>query len=145
MFEKLLRKFFLTKEVYIQNNIVQFQRWRIFSCPLFSIYIHILYHGDPVPHLHNHPFNFLCLVLFGHFSEEINKKTKYPYHRFFGEFYKIKLKDFHRIKEVHKKSALLILTGPKKKSTWEYKVNKKLIDYTVYNNQQKLKKEYGTT
>lgn len=44
-------------------------RWRLFECPLFRIYLHKICRSDDDRHLHDHPFNFVSIILRGGYDE----------------------------------------------------------------------------
>jgi hypothetical protein len=44
-------------------------RLRIVQTPLFGIYLHTIHRPDEDRHLHDHPWNFISLVLSGAYSE----------------------------------------------------------------------------
>lgn len=44
-------------------------RWRIVQTPFFAIYLHKIEAPDSRPTLHNHPWNFLSIVLRGGYTE----------------------------------------------------------------------------
>lgn len=44
-------------------------RWRLFECPWFRVFFHRILRDDNDRHLHDHPFNFVSLIVNGGYVE----------------------------------------------------------------------------
>jgi hypothetical protein len=66
----------LVKEIRSKEGILHFQRYELFKTPWFRCYLHRIFEGDKDLHLHNHPWNFLGIILKGSYIEELPNKTK---------------------------------------------------------------------
>lgn len=64
-----LNKLFLVKEIRSKDGRLHFRRWRILSTPWFSIFVHGIYQRDEDKHLHNHPWDYVSIVLKGTYIE----------------------------------------------------------------------------
>lgn len=54
-----------------QPDLVYLRRWRIIQTPLFALYLHAIFTPDGDWHPHNHPFNFVSLILKGGYDEQV--------------------------------------------------------------------------
>lgn len=52
-------------------------RWRIIQTPLFGIYLHKINTPDPRDTLHDHPYNFVSVILRGGYIEYTVKPKEY--------------------------------------------------------------------
>lgn len=52
-----------------ESTSVYMIRWRLFECPWFGIFLHRIYRSDDDPHLHDHPWPFASLILWGGYWE----------------------------------------------------------------------------
>jgi len=99
-------------------------RLRIVATPWFGIYLHRIGTPDSRPVLHDHPWSFLSLVLWGSYTEvtpvleglpPIGRKRR----RVRWANWK-PARSFHYIAELHTRAVwTLVFTGPRKR-TWGY-------------------------
>jgi hypothetical protein len=143
---------FLIKEIRSKEGELHFRRWRLLSTPWFSIYIHGIYKEDEDLHLHDHPWNYLSIILRGYFSEKTldydvitDAKSKEWKSRRIEEkvvgpssFIKRKAETFHKIQKLHSKSVYTLFFVGKKFREWGYDVNGQWIDHVTY---RKMKNE----
>lgn len=66
----------LVKEIRSKEGVLHFRRFKVFSLPFFSIYVHHIFHEDQDKHEHTHPWNFISFVLSGCYIESSNDNTK---------------------------------------------------------------------
>lgn len=142
----------LLLEIKSKTGVLHFRRWRIFSCKLFNIFIHEISKADLDLHLHNHPWNFASIILWGSYIEELkcNNKTALRTHKPFSFAYRTK-NQFHKIKEIlplfkilkisikSDKIYTLFFTGKRRNDDWGYSVNGIFIDNIEY----RQMKNYG--
>lgn len=134
---RLIKKFFLIKEIKSKKGVLHFRRWRIISLPWFSIYIHNIYKHDEDLHLHDHPWNYFSFILKGSYVEEtIKGKTLMS----FGRLTKKDATDFHKISTVIKPTTTLFIIG-KRKREWGYNVDGKWVDNITYRKEKNNSRE----
>lgn len=76
MLTRLLCWLFPYKEIGWKNIQETFYRWTILSTPWFRVYLHKL--DAPIWHkeCHDHPWNFLAIILAGGYWEQIEGRNK---------------------------------------------------------------------
>ena len=134
---------FLVKEIRTKEGVLQFRRWRLFSCPWFGIFIHKIYISDNDIHPHNHPWNFLSIVLDGLY-EETSKNNKLLPLRKFGSIYTLNTREYHRM-YISEPSTVLIITGKRKTDSWGYWTENGFVDWETYRESHDTKIEEGKT
>jgi hypothetical protein len=119
----------LVKEIRSKDGTLHFRRWCLIDTRWFKVYIHGIYAEDKDTHMHNHPWDYFCLVLKGSYIEETKSgdNTMTP-----GTIVKRVGEDYHRIKKLLTSTvyALLIVTPMKRK--WGYLVDGKWVNYETY-------------
>lgn len=102
-------------------------RWRLIHTPWFGILLHKIDGPDPDQDPHDHPWNFISIVLWGGYTEKL--VTPLPLvdstlvlrttdEQSWGwlSVHKMPLGKYHKIERLHKKPTwTLILTGPRKR------------------------------
>lgn len=142
---------FLIKEIKSKTGELHFRRYRLFSCSLFSIFIHRIYKSDEDLHPHSHPWNFLTVILWGGYKEKLwteffpeGDAFKYwPYHFFrikeatrglFSVAYR-KWDQYHNF-ELIKTTTTLVITGRRIDDDWGYLVDGTHIQHKDYRNRK---------
>ncbi len=122
----------LIKEIKSKEGILHFRRWSIFNSKYFSIYIHGIYKEDTDPHLHNHPWNILTIILKGSYVEKLEHRDNFRGFLNFG--YRNRSK-YHKIKKMlsDKVFSLAFVFG-KRNDNWGYFVDGKHMIHTDYRN-----------
>ncbi len=64
--------FKLIKEIKSKTGELHFRRWNLLTTPWFNIYLHCIYKPDEDKHLHDHPWNFIGIILSGAYIEEVS-------------------------------------------------------------------------
>jgi hypothetical protein len=119
------------KEIKSKEGVIHFRRWAIIQTERFSIYLHGIYKEDQDQHLHDHPWNFINIVLYGSYLEKVKYK-KEPNVRNPGNLVKRNGKDFHKIEKLlSPKIYTLMITGPRYRD-WGYDVNGTWVDQESY-------------
>ena len=101
-------------------------RWRLIHTPWFGILLHKIDGPDPDQDPHDHPWNFISIVLRGGYTEQLTaliplSSTKRIRATTFQSWnwlsvHKMPLGKYHKIVTLHKKPTwTLILTGPRKR------------------------------
>jgi len=62
---------FRIMKIYRREGILYLTRFRILDTPWFGLYLHFIYTPDGDRDLHDHPWNFLSLLLWGWYTEVI--------------------------------------------------------------------------
>ena len=111
MIKKLINALFLIKEIKSREGIVHFRRYRLFSIPWFSLYLHQILEPDKDLHLHDHPWNFISYVIQGHYVERCYRPhgDKLTQARS-GTIIRRKATQFHCIDKVIKPTWTLVIT-----------------------------------
>ena len=106
-------------------------RWRLLHTPWFGIYIHKWNKPDPRPTLHNHPWNFISIILWGRYAESRHDYSMGVGNRFDVVKRWINIKgrsDFHTVIGVIKPTWSLMFVG-KTHQDWGYKDKGKYISF----------------
>lgn len=105
------------KHVIMDNvdpNLPYLTRWRIVETPLFGVLLHKIHLPDADRSLHDHPWNFLSVILRGGYTEEyrpslgsiVRERTWRP-----GSIHMMRRGEFHRIKTLFEPCWTLMLVG----------------------------------
>jgi hypothetical protein len=76
---KFIRRFFLIREIISGEGKVHFRRYRILETPWFSLYIHNILESDLDLHMHDHPWDFVSVMLSGGYLEYTEKNPEGNY------------------------------------------------------------------
>ena len=128
--------FKLTKEIRSKEGVLHFKRWSIISCKWFNVYLHAIHKHDEDTHLHNHPWNFFVICLFGSYLERLEQSVKVVGT---GTMRYRNHSKFHKIDTLYTDAVYtLVITGKKQPVEWGYLVDGKNIDHVTY---RQLKRE----
>ncbi len=123
---RIVQKIFLVKEIISKEGIVHFRRYRLLQTPWLSLYIHNIRQSDMDQHMHDHPWNFLSLILEGAFYEQTSFPPNYyaiHYGKYFsGDIVKHKAEDIHRITLISPEVWTLVLTSGRSRD-WGYRLS----------------------
>jgi hypothetical protein len=114
------------REIKSREGVLHFQRYKIIQTPLFSIFIHKIYREDCDEHMHDHPWNFLKIILKGQYKEQYIKHGSETFR--FNKPFSIrfhKATDCHKITSVSGTVTSLIFTG-RRSEEWGYHIPKGL-------------------
>ena len=119
----------LIKEIKSKTGELHFKRWEILKTRWGSIWLHAIHKADTDKHLHNHPWDFISVVLKGSYYEQTPKgnKKQYP-----GKINLRNGEEHHKILELLSPVVytLFFVSAPKRQ--WGYKVEGKFIDHLTY-------------
>lgn len=132
------KKLFLIKEIKSQLGELHFQRYRIIETKWFNIYVHYIAKSDEDKHMHDHPWDFISIILWGGYAEILKKVWWKTTNEIEKIEYNVKTykpisiihrpaNDFHQI-TLLKPTFTLVFTGPRKR-TWGYLT---VSDWTGY-------------
>ena len=124
MLRWILNKF-LVKEIKETDGTLHFRRWCLFLLPWFRIYIHQICLPDYDKHLHDHPWNFLSIILKGSYLERYMQGPGYnvirSIWRWPGSFIFHKRSDAHKIETTNGDVWTLVFAIGKYKM-WGYRM-----------------------
>lgn len=132
---KLLNKLFLIREIKSQKGVIHFRRWRLISTPWFSIFIHEINEPDKDAHMHDHPWNFIGIILKGGYVELTENGEA---HKSWISFNKAE--KFHKIKSLYCKTYTMVITGSRYRE-WGYNTENGWLDnitYRILKNNRKI-------
>lgn len=93
-------------------------RLTVFRCPWFQVLLHWIEKPDPEEALHDHPWWYFGLVLWGEYIEQRAWKTGYgitwPVLQTIRFLIWCPLGRVHRIRKLWKRTITLLVTGPEK-------------------------------
>lgn len=118
----------MIKEIKSKDGVLHFRRYLLFSTKWFDCYLHRIYMPDNDLHLHNHPWSFWGIILWGEYIEE---KEKGFTSRGIGSWAGGDETYFHKIKKIVKTTTSLFFVG-KKTNVWGYKTSQGFIDHETY-------------
>jgi hypothetical protein len=101
-----------------------FVRWRVIQTPLFGIYVHRFDNPD-VRTFHDHPWNFISLVLKGGYAEALSQEpiednpTQYRTVRA-GRFNIKRATDLHFIASLLRRPTWTVLVVGRRQRVWGY-------------------------
>ena len=121
--------FRLIKEIKSKTGEIHFRRYLLFSTPWFHCYLHRIYKADQDLHLHNHPWNFWGMVLWGGYLEKTSEGIKT---RGFLSCGGGNRKYFHKIEEMITSPTTTLFFVGKKTYPWGYKTSEGIIEQSVY-------------
>lgn len=90
-------------------------RYKVFRCPWFKVFLHHILRSDEDPELHDHPWNFVSLILWAGYFEILpgGGRVVRP-----GEIVRHRAEDAHRLILERPAWTLVAVTG--KKRTWGF-------------------------
>lgn len=138
-----MKLFKTVKVIKSKEGVLHFKRFAIIECKWFNIYIHSIYKADEDEHLHDHPWNYISIVLYGKFMEAIKNSTsaKQKYEMNWLSPKDISAQKAERTHKIYmllsEKIVTLFFTGPRFRE-WGYDVDGKWIDNVTY---RKMKNE----
>lgn len=118
----------LIKEIKSKDGIVHFRRYLLLSTKWFHCYLHRIYQPDKDLHLHNHPWNFWGIILWGGYIEENEQGTRT---RKIGSWSGGNQSYFHKIKEIISPTTSLFFVSTKT-NEWGYKTSEGYLDHQTY-------------
>ncbi len=121
-------------------------RWRIIHTPWFGVLLHKIDSPDPDQHPHDHPWNFITVILKGGYVEDVTELL--PWMTPNGEmitdqivrrkkwgwlsWHKMRLGDYHKIvRLMDKPTWTLVLTGSRQRE-WGFLVKNDHVHWKKY-------------
>jgi CRP-like cAMP-binding protein len=121
-------------EIKSKTGVLHFRRWRILSTPWFSIYLHGIYKADSDIHLHDHPWDYLSIILSGSFLEETVDHNGCQTVNLMkpGSSVRRKAEQFHKIKDMITPKVHTLFITKKPRRDWGYNVDGKWMQHDDY-------------
>ena len=118
----------LVKKIVSRKGIVHFKRWSIWSTRWFNIYLHQINEADLDEDMHDHPWSFWSIILWGGYQEQL--KDSLVNRRFLHMAYR-KKNTPHKILRLFRRTWTLVVTGPGDR-VWGYDTDKGWKDFKTY-------------
>ena len=104
------------------------RRW-VFVCPWFSVRMHHILRSDIDRHMHDHPFNYMTIILKGGYWEHTPKGVSWVGK---GSVRVRKAEALHRLELPKDETAwTLFFMGPRKRK-WGFQTEEGWVDYETY-------------
>jgi hypothetical protein len=118
--KKLFNKLFLIREIKSKEGKVHFRRYRFLATPWLNVYVHQICRSDREKHMHDHPWDFITLILWRgyiEFTEKYPKGTK----RGFLHIVPHKAEEVHQfaLEDESKSTWTFVITGSRRRE-WGY-------------------------
>ena len=123
-------KLFKKEVILDENNEPYIKRWRVIDTPWFGVFVHNILASDTDRDLHDHPWNFVSILLKGVYDEE-NEAPGEATRRTSPCMIIHKSTDLHRISIIRPTWTLFI--HGRKSRPWGFKTSNGWIKNTEYN------------
>lgn len=124
-----------------QDGLDYLVRWRIVQTPLFAIYLHDLLEPDTDRDPHDHPFDFISIILRGGYTERVWPEIReaviglheliYVRRWLPGSVHKMTMEKAHMITRVRPGTKSLILCGPRRRN-WGFWTAEGFVPWQEY-------------
>lgn len=134
-------------EIRSKQGILHFTRWAIFSCKWVSLYIHRFNQSDKDIYLHNHPWNFISVILKGSYFEESLNWSWWPLYPKPKSEFKVKKfltvshmnrKVFHKVNEILKGPVYSLFLAYGEYQAWYYLVDNSKVESVIYREKKNI-------
>lgn len=134
---KILKK---VKEIRSRNGELHFVRYALIEFDAFAIYIHRIYKEDNDKHLHDHPWNFIGIILNGTYVEAyeafdgIGFRPRRP-------FVPVRVPAsgyYHKIASLGKKPVTTLVLRGRRIHEWGYKTSEGFVEAAEYRKRKVL-------
>jgi hypothetical protein len=118
-FKNLYKRIFLVREIKSKLGVLHFRRWRVIETPLFNIYLHAFYKPDSDSDMHDHPWDFMSIIIWNGYYELVAGQRLICRDMFYVAFNKAEKK--HTVVYLHdnKRTYTFVITGPRRRE-WGY-------------------------
>jgi hypothetical protein len=135
MLRWLVRALFLVKEIKSRAGVLHFQRFRLLQTQWFALYVHRISASDEDKDAHDHPWDFITLILKGAYEETWYKSPHWalPMTRRVksGGYIRHHHSDAHKLKLLTPVVWTLVLTTGHDYS-WGYQTREGWVAHDVY-------------
>lgn len=119
----------LIKEIKSKDGVVHFRRWQLLKTPWFDIFIHGIYKADEDEHLHDHPWDYFSIVLWGSYIERVRGGNNVQ--SFMTTSHR-KAEHTHKILSLKSEKVFTLFFAGKRRRDWGYWVRGTWIDNVTY-------------
>lgn len=121
--------FFRRFDIVAPDGSVYLRRWYLVSTPWFGVYLHHIVQPDPDRDLHDHPWDFVSVVLRGGYTEELPRcRTR---HWPAGTMHRMRAEDMHRICYGAPSTWTLLLVGRRRRE-WGFQTAHRWMPWREY-------------
>ncbi len=137
--DRILMRIFSFIVIDSEENGPYMVRYKVFRCPWFKIFLHHILRSDEDLELHDHPWNFVSLILWEGYQEILQRHVEPSIRRVRGgDVIRHRATDAHRLILERPAWTLVCVTG--KKRTWGfYDLEDRWISYSDF-----FDRKYGT-
>ena len=133
--DRLLAKIFKFVVIDSDVNGAYLVRFKIFRCPWFKIFVHHILRSDEDSELHDHPWNFVSIILWSGYHEILPWKgdariPEWPRRIRAGDVVRHRAADAHRLVLDRPAWTLVFVTG--KKRHWGFWTQDGWVPYEVF-------------
>ena len=143
MFKKIRDKyklFMLVKKITSKEGVVHFTRWSIIETRLFNVYIHRITQLDKDKDMHDHPWNFWSIILWGGYVERVSfqsgRFSSVTCRRFLHVAYREKDTP-HMIERLLSKVTYSFVVTGVDRDRWGYHTEKGWVDKDTYRKEKR--------
>lgn len=115
-------------------------RYKLLRLPFFKVYLHHILRSDEDPELHDHPWNFVSLILWKGYVEIVPRG---PRRMRPGSIVRHRAEDSHRLVLESPAWTLVFVTG--KKRVWGFYADKGWMSYMDFLDRKYGKGNWGTS
>jgi len=129
------------RETIIEGDTAYMVRWRIVDCRLFGVYLHKILRSDQDRYVHDHPFSFVSIMLWGAYGEVLSRYVSTPWGGHAHDYTIIRDRRapsicFRRAEDAHrlvldKPCWTLVLRGPRRRE-WGFYTESKWVHFRDY-------------
>lgn len=123
------------KEIRSKAGILHFKRFAIIESKYLSIYLHTFTQPDKDLYEHDHPWDFLLLILKGGYKEQISNKL---YKRLPGFIKFIKAEHRHKIVKLNDKVSISLAICGERRREWGYHTDNGWIKNDEFRNEKRI-------
>ena len=135
----------LVMNIVSKKGITHFKRWSIIQSKWFNIYIHAIYVADLDKHCHDHPWNFMSIILKGTYIEKVinkhpkhNRYISYLTRSFWSNTFKWnKAETTHKIDKIMDGPVYTLFITGKNRRDWGYDVDGTWYQWEEYHSIKK--------
>lgn len=139
---KIIDYIFLVKEIKSKDGNLHFKRWSLvtsskfintfFDTYLFNVYIHLINRADEDLDMHDHPWDFVSIILKGGYNELT--KDGLSFRVPFTASCK-KAEELHKVTKLFKPTYSLVLTSRRKRD-WGFQTSEDWFNNIQYRNRK---------
>ena len=92
-------------------------RWKLLTTPWFAVYVHKIWVHDRDRHMHDHPWSFASLILWGGYVEQLPGKAR---HRRPGSFAVLRRPGIHSVRTLLREPTWTLVVRGKDHHSWGF-------------------------